>query len=75
MGWRKEEERLALGSGMQEAGGGKAVGDRVKGPIAGQGGERQDSAPLLSALGKEPQLRSSRPVLSALFHLSPQRDS
>lgn len=50
-------------------------GDRVRGPIARQGGERQDSVPPLSALGKEPQLRSSRPVLSPLFNLSSQKDS
>lgn len=50
-----------------------SCGDRVRGPIAGWGGEGQESALPLSALGKEPPPRadrSSRPALCAHPHLS-----
>lgn len=72
MGWRKGRREAGIGKWDARGRWRQGCGDRVRGPIAQQGEERQDSVPPLSALGKEPQLRSSRPILSALFHLSPQ---
>lgn len=55
-----------MGSGLQEADGGQGCGDRVRDPIARRGGEGQEPAPPLSALGKEPRLSAEPPDVPCL---------